>query len=135
LAASCSGWSYIAAAFREIEGLFVLPSLAVYTTAMVFRVWCWRTLLLEIGAVQVSGVAETLLVGYAARNAFSASRTSGQGSLLPGASRSPTFVLNRCTLFLDGLQLRLFAFLGAGGNLGPVTQHAARISRLEYSPP
>src|SRR5262245_32837628 len=31
---------------------------------------------------------------------------SGQGSLLPGASRSPTFVLNRCTLFLDGLTPR-----------------------------
>ena len=37
---------------------------------------------------------------------FSVSRTSGHGSLLPGTSRLPTFVLSRCTLFLDGLALR-----------------------------
>jgi hypothetical protein len=31
---------------------------------------------------------------------------SSHGSLLPGTSRLPTFVLSRCTLFLDGLALR-----------------------------
>ena len=40
------------------------------------------------------------------RDLFSVSRTSGHGSWLPGTSRLPIFVLNRCTLFLDGLALR-----------------------------
>src|SRR5689334_22340366 len=40
------------------------------------------------------------------RSLFSWSRTVGHVPWLPGTSNLPTFVLSRCTLFLDGLAPR-----------------------------